>query len=267
MSISDKIAAATGLNYILNRQQAKQGGAIKELASGEKQSATAKLMAVPFDTEEKTSAIVLNDIGLAGSVISSARQALASVSDTLVKALSVATEALSAPPEERKALANQFNSLLGQTEGFIEHADVNGLNLVSSRSRPMTVNTTSLGGELTVANAPSSAAALGIAVIDKASWLEVQSIQMSVNELQNAIISLSTTQSRLAQAQYTLGIAAELNQTMSLTDNRARAAIAEAAIAESAQSEWQAEAKRTVAEEASREANLRQAYARQMLKG
>jgi flagellin-like hook-associated protein FlgL len=243
MSIAEKIATVTGLNYILTRQQARRSGTLKEPAHG-----------------EKSAMVLLKDADLAAKVLSTSSEALKNVGATLNKALSVAKEAMLAPPDQREALADQFNALIKQARNFADNATVKGITLLGSDAKPMVIATNEQGGKITVAGTASG----GIDLLGKASWLDRQAIQVSVNELQNALITLSNTQTQFAQAQYTLGVAAELNRTSELTDNRFRAAGATAVIAEAAHNEWEAEAKRTMAEEANREAALRESYGRQM---
>lgn len=247
MSIADKIATVTGLNYVLTRQQAKQGGALKESASN-------------AGTSRNSGAVLVKDAGLADKLLSASSEALKNITATVTKALGVAKEAMLTTPDQREALTEQFNALIKQTKEFADGATVKGLSLMGSGGKPMVVNTTAQGGQLTV----PKAAPLGIDLLGKASWLDRQSIQVSVNELQNALITLSNTQTQFAQAQYTLSIAAELNRRSELTDNRALAGRATATILAADHAEWQAEAKRTVSEEANREAALREAYGRQM---
>src|SRR5579859_5864268 len=129
MSITDKIATVTGLNYILTRQQAKQGGAIKELATASRSTG-------------KNGAVVLRDADLAGKVISASSEALKSVGATLTKALSVAKEAMLTTPDQREALADQFNGLIKQAKDLADNATVKGVNLVGSDAKPIMVNTT-----------------------------------------------------------------------------------------------------------------------------
>lgn len=249
MSIAEKIATVTGLNYVLTRQQAKQGGAVKEKAAGS-------------GTPEKGEAVLVKDADLARKVLSSSSDTVKNITATVTKALSVAKEAMLTAPDQREGLVEQFNALVRQTRDLADNAGVKGVTLMGGDAKPMTVATNAQGGRITVEKAPN----LGIDLLGKASWLDRQAIQVSVNELQNALITLSNTQTQFAQAQYTLGLAAELDRTSELTDNRFRAANATAVIAESAHNEWEAEAKRTVAEEANREAALRESYARQMEK-
>ena len=232
MTRVDQIAAATGLAQILNRQQVKQGGLVKEPAL------TAKSARVPSDAPA-----VVKDPELAGKALGTSIEALKGASDSLAKALGAARQALDAPPEQREALAKEFNALVKQTQDFADQA------------KPM-VFPTAQGGQITV---PKS----GIDVLGKASWLNREAIQSSVNELQNAYITLSTTQTQYASAQYALAIAAELERSSELTDSRSVAERATAVILAADHAEWTAEAKRTVAEEANREAALREAYGRQ----
>lgn len=247
MSIADKIATVTGLNYVLTRQQAKQGGALKEPGSSLTESG-------------KSGAVLVKDGDLADKLLSASSDALRNMTATVTKALDVAKQAMLTTPDQREALTEQFNGLIKQAKDFADNASVKGLSLMGSDAKPMVVNTTQQGGQMTVAKA----APLGIDLLGKASWLDRQSIQSSVNQLQNALITLSNTQTQFAQAQYTLGIAAALNRGSPLTDDRAAAGRATAVILAADHAEWEAEAKRTVAEEANREAALREAYGRQM---
>lgn len=213
MSTIDQIAAANGLNNILNRQQAKQAGLVKELATGETNDSIAQALATPFETESQTLPVVQQNIALAGNVLSTSSQALSSVTANLTQALATASQALSAPPQAQKVLAQQFNALVGQTKGFVDSATVNGLNLVSSNSKPMTVNTTTEGGQITVANAPSSAQDLGVTKLGSGGWSSASAIQGSINQIQNALNQISSTQSKIGAAQSSLTFAQQLNQT------------------------------------------------------
>jgi hypothetical protein len=147
MSTVDQIAAATGLTNILNKQQSKQAGLLKELASGETQSSIAKALATPFETEGLTIPVVQKTIALAGNVLSTSQQALSSVAANLTQALATASRALSAPASERGVLAQNFNELIDQTKSFTDNATVNSLNLVGSNAKAMSVDTTTEGGQ------------------------------------------------------------------------------------------------------------------------
>lgn len=231
MSTVDQIAAANGLSNVLNRQQTKQAGLLKELATGESQSSIAKALATPFQTEEQTIPVVQKNIALAGNVLSTSEQALSSVAANLTKALATASQALSAPAAARTVLAQQFNAEIDQTKGFVNNASVNGLNLVGSNSKPMTVNTTTEGGKLTVANAPSSAQALGVSDVASSGWKTSADIEKSINQIQTALNQVTSTQSKLAAAQTALNAAAQVNQATALAASSSAAALVGADVA------------------------------------
>ena len=157
MTQMDQISTSLGVNSLLNQQQAKQSALLQELATGTTQSSIANALAVPLETDIGNLGVVQQNVVIAGNVLSTAQQALTSVSNNLMAMLSTASEALSAPPAAQSALAQQFNALLQQTGNFVTNASVNGLNLVSTSSSPITVNTTTEGGQITVQNTPSDA--------------------------------------------------------------------------------------------------------------
>ena len=216
MTTVDQIAASTGLTESLNRQQAKQAGLVKELASGNNLSSIVNALATPFETEGLTIPVVQQNISLANNVLSTSNQALSSVAANLTQALVTATEALSAPPAAQGVLAQQFNALIDQTQGFVNNATVNSLNLVGSNAKPMTINTTTEGGQLTVAAAPSSANALGVADVGASGWSNSSQIQASINQVQSALNQITSTQSKFAAAQTALNAAQQVNETTAL---------------------------------------------------
>ena len=225
MSTVDQIASATGLTNTLNRQQAKQAGVLTELASGSTQSSIAKALATPFETESQTLPVVQQNIALAGNVLSTSGQALTSVAANLTQALATASQALSAPDSVKGTLAQQFNSLIDQTQGFVNNSTINGLNLVGSGAKSMTVNTTTEGGQLTLAAAPSSASALGVANVSASSWSSASEIQSSINQIQTALNQITSTQSKFAAAQTALTAAAQVNQSSALAASSSAAAL------------------------------------------
>lgn len=247
MSTVDQIAAATGLNNVLNKQQAKQAGLLRELASGNNQSSIANALATPFETEEQTLPVVQQNIALAGNVLSTSGQALSSVTANLTQALVTATEALSAPPAAQKVLAQQFNAEIDQTKGFVDNATVNGLNLVSSNAKAMTVNTTTEGGQLTVAAAPSSAQALGVADVGASGWKSTADIQNSINQIQTALNQVTSTQSKFAAAQSALNAASQVNQSTALAASSSAAALVGADIGAAVLGEKQSAAQAQIA--------------------
>jgi hypothetical protein len=225
MSTVDQIAAATGLTNILNKQQSKQAGLLKELASGETQSSIAKALATPFETEGLTIPVVQKTIALAGNVLSTSQQALSSVAANLTQALATASRALSAPASERGVLAQNFNELIDQTKSFTDNATVNSLNLVGSNAKAMSVDTTTEGGQLTVAAAPSSAKALGVSDVGTNGWSSTAQIQASINQIQTALNQVSSTQSKLAAAQTALSAASQVNQSSALAASSSAATL------------------------------------------
>lgn len=247
MTTVDQIAAATGLNNVLNRQQSKQAGLVKELATGETQSSIAKALATPFETEGQTLPVVQQNIALAGNVLSTSGQALSSVAANLTQALVTATEALSAPPAARTVLAQQFNAEIDQTKGFVDNATVNGLNLVGSNAKAMSVNTTTEGGQLTVQAAPSSAQALGVSDVSSSGWKTTADIQNSINQIQNALNQVTSTQSKFAAAQSALNAASQVNQATALAASSSAAALVGADIGAAVLGEKQSAAQAQIA--------------------
>jgi flagellin-like hook-associated protein FlgL len=230
MTTVDQIAAATGLDTILNRQQAKQAGLAKELASATVPSSIANALAVPFETETLTLPVVQKNIALAGTVLSTSEQALSSVSANLMQALAIASEALSAPPAAQSALALQYNALLNETKGFVDNATVNGLNLVGSDSKPMTVNTTTEGGHVTVANAPSDAHSLGVAPVPAAGWSSQAQIQQSIDQILSALNQITSAESKFAAVQSVLEAASQVNQSSALAASASAATLVSAEV-------------------------------------
>ena|SRR5579859_3219867 len=255
MSTVDQVAAATGLTNILNRQQSKQAGLLKELASGETQSSIAKALATPFETESLTIPVVQQNIALAGNVLSTSGQALSSVAANLTQALATASRALSAPVSERGVLAQNFNELIDQTKSFTDNATVNSLNLVGRTAKPMSVNTTTEGGQLTVAAAPSSANALGVADVSASGWNSTAEIQSSINQIQTALNQITSTQSKFAAAQTALQAASQVNESSALAASSSAAALVGADVGKAVLSEKTTTAQTELATYASEEGN------------
>lgn len=266
MSTVDQIAAANGLNNVLNKQQARQAGLLKEIATGKSQSSIAQALATPFETEEQTIPVVQRNIALAGNVLSTSGQALSSVAANLTQALVTATEALSAPPAARTVLAQQFNDQIDQTKGFADNATVNGLNLVGSNAKPMTVNTTTEGGQLTVQAAPSSASALGVSDVGSAGWKTTADIQNSINQIQNALNQVTSTQSKFAAAQTALNAATQVNQSTALAASSSAAAIVGADIGAAVLSQKSAVTQTEFAAYSSEQQNKSESHILELLK-
>jgi len=225
MPIVDQIAAANGVNTILNRQQAKQAGLVKELASGETLSTLSKVLSTPFETETLTIPVVQKNIELANNVLSTSNQALSSVAASLMQAEAVASEALSAPNSVKSALILQFNGLLSQTRSFSDNATVNGLNLIGTHSKPMSVNTTTEGGKLTISNQQADAQALGVEEASLTSWGTDAQITAAINQIRNALNQVTSIQSKFAAAQAALSAAAGVNEAAALSASSAAAAL------------------------------------------
>ena len=255
MSTVDQVAAATGLTNILNRQQSKQAGLLKELASGETQSSIAKALATPFETESLTIPVVQKNIALAGNVLSTSEQALSSVAANLTQALATASRALSAPVSERGVLAQNFNELVDQTKSFTDNATVNSLNLVGSNAKAMSVNTTTEGGQLTVAASPSSAKALGVADVSSSGWNTTAEIQNSINQIQTALNQITSTQSKFAAAQTALQAASQVNESSALAASSSAAALVGADVGRAVLNEKTSLAQTELATYASEEAD------------
>lgn len=266
MTTVDQIAAANGLNTILNRQQAKQAGLLKEIATGETQSSIAKALATPFQTEEQTLPVVQQNIALAGNVLSTSGQALSSVAANLTKALATAAEAFNAAPAARAVLAEQFNAAIDQTKGFVDNATINGLNLVGGNAKAMSVNTTTEGGQLSVAAAPSSAAALGVSDVGAAGWKTEADIQNSINQIQNALNQVTSTQAKFAAAQSALNVASQVNQSTALASSASAAALVGSDIGAAATGEKQASAQAELAAFVSEERNKSESHILELLK-
>jgi len=255
MSTVDQVAAATGLTNILNRQQSKQAGLLTELASGQSQSSIANALATPFETEGQTIPVVQQNVALAGNVLSTSGQALSSVAANLTQALATASQALSAPASERGVLAQNFNELIDQTKSFTDNATVNGLNLVGSGAQSMSVNTTTEGGKLTVAAAPSSAQALGVADVGASGWNSTAEIQTSINQIQTALNQITSTQSKFAAAQTALQAASQVNQSSALAASASAATLVGADVGAAVLSEKTSQAQSELASYASEEQN------------
>jgi hypothetical protein len=256
MSIVDKIAAATGLDQVMNRQQAKQAGLVKELVTEPKVSPVK-----PRESDAKTP-LMVKDTAWAGRVLANATEAIDKASLHLGQAMDTVKEALSSPLDAQSGMSAKFNAQFQQAAEALDKAKAErGISLVGRDSKPM-MAVTEEGGHVNVADMGTG----GIDMFGKATWLDRQAIQESVNQLETALITLSETSARFAQAQFTLSLAAELKHGKALTDYRFQASNAAAVIDGAANAEWQAEAKRTVAEEANREASVREAFARQMEK-
>jgi flagellin-like hook-associated protein FlgL len=260
MTTVDQIAAANGLNHTLNKQQAKQAGLLKEIATGETLSSIAKALATPFETEEQTLPVVQRNIALAGNVLSTSGQALSSVASSLSQALVTATEALNATPAARTVLAEQFNDQIDQTKSFVNNATVNGLNLVGSNAKAMSVNTTTEGGQIVVAAAPSSASALGVSDTTSSSWKTTADIQNSINQIQNALNQVTSTQAKFAAAQSALNAAALVNQSTALAASNSAAALVGADIGAAVLGAKQSLAQTEIAAYASDEENKHKSH-------
>jgi len=228
MPIVDQIAAANGVNNILNRQQTKQAGLVKELASGEKASSISKALATPFESESLTIPVVQKNIALATTVLSTSNQALSSVSTNLMQAETVASQALSAPESVKSALAQQFNALLEQTKSFVDNATVNGHNLIGTNSHAMSINTTTEGGVLTVQNQQADAKALGIKEAELTSWGTDAQINAAINQIRNALNQVTSLQSKFAAAQAALTAASQVNESSALAASSSAAVLASA---------------------------------------
>jgi len=225
MPIVDQIAAANGINTILNRQQAKQAGLVKELASGETLSSISKALATPVETETLTVPVVQKNIELANSALSTSNGALSSVAASLMQAEAVASQALSAPDSVKSALVQQFNALLDQTKSFVNDATVNGINLVGANSHPLSVNTTTEGGKLTVSNQQADARALGVEEASLTSWGTDAQISAAINQIRNALNQVTSIQSKFAAALAALSAAAQVNESAALAASSAAAAL------------------------------------------
>lgn len=225
MSTVDQIAAANGVQNILNRQQAKQAGLAKELASGETASSIAKALATPFETESLTIPVVQKNIELANNVLSTSNQALSSVTANLEQAEAVASQALSAPAAAKSVLVQQFNALLDQTKSFVNNATVNGINLIGANSKAMFVNTTTEGGKLTVASEQADANALGVKDATLTSWGSDAQINAAINQIRNALNQVTSLQSKFAAAQSALSAASQVNESSALAASSTAAAL------------------------------------------
>lgn len=230
MSYTDQVSTSIGVNSQINRQQAKHAALLSEMASGTLQSSMATALATPLQTEVGTISVVQQNVSIAGSVLSSSQQALSSVSGNLMQMLSTATAALSATGSTRETLSQQFNQLLAQTQTYVGHADVNGINLVSSGSERMTVNTTTHGGQLTVNGQASDASSLGVSSTGASGWTDSSSILSSMSQVQSALNQLTNTQARFAAAQSALGYASQVNQSSLLAAQASEAAVSGADI-------------------------------------
>ncbi len=221
----DEIAAATGINTILAKQQAKQAGLVKELASGYKHEAIAEALATRFETDELTIPVVQKNLQLATSVLNASNQTLSSVTGNLEQALTTAADALSAPPAARKALMLRFNDLLDQTKTYVNNPGINGINLTGQHSAPLTVNTTTEGGKLTVANEQADANSLGVRNITPSGWNSAADVEISINQIRNALNRITSIQSRYAAALSAITAAEGVNQAAVLAASSTAAAL------------------------------------------
>jgi len=232
----NQVSTSIGVNSSLNQQQVKRTALLKEMASGTTQSSIANALAVPLETDITRLPIVQQNVAIAGNVLSTSQGALSSVSSNLMKMLSTASQALSAAPEVKDVLAQQFNALAQQTTGFVANASVNGINLVSSGVSSMTVNTTTEGGQITVNNQPSDAAALGVTATGSSGWSNTSAIQTSIGQVQTALDQLTSTQASFAAAQSALQFASQVNQSSQLSATQSEAALSGVDIAATAAS-------------------------------
>lgn len=267
MSQVNQTSSSIGVNSLINKQQAKHAALLQEMASGNNQSSMANALAVPFQTESNDLAVVQQNVAIAGNVLSTSQQALTSVSNNLTQMLKTATEALSAPPETQAVLAQQFNGLLQQTTGFVNNASVNGMNLVSTSSSAMTVNTTDQGGQITVNNSPSDAASLGVASTGASGWSGSAAINASINQVQSALAQVSATQASLAAAQNTLNFASQVNESSQLAASQSQAAVSGADIGAVASEAKASQTQSEMAIAASAQGNKLQQYVLKMLEG
>lgn len=250
-----QISASIGVNAALNQQQAKRTTLLEELASGTTQSSIANALAVPLETDINNLSIVQQNVAIASSALSTSQGALTSVSNNLTEMLSTASEALSASPEAKTVLAQQFNSLLQQTSSFVSNASVNGINLVSTSSNAMTVNTTTEGGQITVNSQASDAASLGVSATGSSGWSSSSAINASISQVQSAFNQVSSTQARLAGAQSALQFASQVNQSSMLANTQAAAALSGVDIAATASAAKTSQVQSEMAVAASTEEN------------
>jgi len=234
MTQADSVSTTIGVNTLLNQQQTTRTALLQALATGTSQSSIANALAVPLESDVTKLSVVQQNVAIADTVLSTSQQALTNVGNTLTNMLSTAAEALSATPEAQATLAQQFNAALQQTSGFVANASVNGLNLVSTSSSPMTVNTTTEGGQITVANKPSDAASLGVAAVGSSGWSDAAAIKASISQVQSAIAQISSTQASFAAAQNALSFATQVNQSSLLATTQSQAAVSGADIAATA---------------------------------
>jgi flagellin-like hook-associated protein FlgL len=204
------------------------------LASGTTSSTIATALAVPLATQASSLNVAQQNVAIAGNVLSSAQQALTSVGNTLTQALATASEALSAPVATQAILARQFNALMQQTSGLVDNAQVGGQNLVAAGSTPMTVNTTGEGGQITVANAPSDAASLGVGAAASEGWGSAAAINASIDQVQSALNQITSTQASFAAAQNVLQVASQVNQSSLLAAAQSQAAVSGSDVAATA---------------------------------
>ena len=108
---------------------------------------------------------------------------------------------------------------------------------------------------LTVAAAPSSATALGVADVSASSWSNASAIQASINQIQTALNQISSTQSKFAAAQTALQAASQVNQSSALAASSSAAALVGADIAAAVLSEKTSQAQSELASYASEEQN------------
>jgi flagellin len=232
----NQVSASIGVNSYLNQQEVKRATLLKEMAYATTQSSIANALAVPLETDINNLPVVQQNVAIAGNVLSTSQGALSSVSSNLMKMLSTASQALSAPPEVQDVLAQQFNALAQQTTGYVANASVNGINLVSTGASAMTVNTTTEGGQITVNNQPSDAASLGVTATGSSGWSNTSAIQTSISQVQSALDQITSTEASFAASQSALQFASQVNQASQLSATQSEAALSGVDIAATAAS-------------------------------
>ena len=210
---------------------ALQGLLVAEALFSQASSRIASGSALPSDNPANTAVAVaqqtslsqynaaMQNNSLASGSVSVGLGALQSANSTLVQMQSIASQAMSANAGTRATLASQYDALAQQVTGYVNAANFNGVNLVSSSSTSMAVNQYGGGtSTLTVNGRNNPASGLGLQQATGA-WTSgsggTAAIQASMNSLTSAMNQISQSVSQLGAAQSALSTGASALQAYS----------------------------------------------------
>ncbi|OIR00324.1 putative flagellin YvzB [mine drainage metagenome] len=210
---------------------ALQGLLVAEALFSQASSRIASGSALPSDNPANTAVAVaqqtslsqynaaMQNNSLASGSVSVGLGALQSANSTLVQMQSIASQAMSANAGTRATLASQYDALAQQVTGYVNAANFNGVNLVSSSSTSMAVNQYGGGtSTLTVNGSNNTASGLGLQQATGA-WTSgsggTAAIQASMNSLTSAMNQISQSVSQLGAAQSALSTGASALQAYS----------------------------------------------------